>query len=1293
MPDLPPSNVIIIHPDLGIGGAERLIIDVALALQSRGHRVTVYTSHRDTGHCFEEARDGTLDVRVRGNTVFPAHLGGRFHVFMAILRQLHLTKEVLGDLSSGDTGSGARNGDKNEDEDKEKENDRDTIFIVDQVPACVPFLKTLGPRYQHQDQDQKEGTSRQRILFYCHFPDQLLSRRNEGGSLLRLAKLLYRCPFDWFEGWALSASDRVVANSRFTRGVVSDVFGLQSLGDVRVVYPCVDTDAGSGDGDGNGEVGKGDEKLWGGKKILLSINRFERKKDMALAVRAYHGLGEEKRRGTRLVIAGGYDNRVQENVQYHKELDDLATGLGLQTATSKTVISALSIPDSIDVLFLLSVPTAFRDSLLLQSKLLLYTPINEHFGIVPVEAMRAGIPVLASNTGGPLETIVEGETGWLRDAKVDADWTAVMDKVLYGMDQTELDRMSVAAKKRVENEFSLTAMGDSLEEEIGEMLGSERRPNPYHHVTSRSARAVTSRLDTCLTHSITDINPDHQSQTTRPSWWEIGAMPEVIDLLSSTPPHPQDRPPQPSRRPPPAAPSPLPPPPVEHTTLQARQGPPSLPAPTPAINPSSHFILSSDFDTSPIAFTDDIDTNIDAENPSKRRRLSQDENPGDGSPKPTHRSPRQSSPFAPPPSHQRPPPPDPSRNRLFLFSDEDFLSSLPALSSEGPGLEPDLDVDPGPAPRVNRPIRDIPAWNGESDPIVFTSSAPDNGGNRTRGTETRTRTTMETVTIDDDDGDDYGGPGGDDHDNINAPVHRDRRRLEQDDIEPFSDEFAIPDLNELLAMTTTTRTTATSKAGSSRDVSTNNERGPNLSSRTANLLASLETQSKTEKSMPMPMRTGKNGRGDVVEVEEIMDEVAEPRRPGRKKATASTTKLTSGEKDARAREREASKVQREQDRQQEKERKQKLKEEKARDKQLAADIAQVNKLKVDKKESTPEMIVDLASSLEGTSVGNQMAEFMSKLGVELTYFTSAMPNVVRWRRKVKARYNDAAGHWEPCAFHIRQEEQVLVLLTAQEFVDLVIASPATQYTSVSPDLPAETAAAAVVITLEQHVQQLKNAYPGCKPIYLIEGLTGWMRKNQNSRNRAYVAEVRRQMEQETTSSQQPSSRGRKKAARKPETTPPVDDDTVEDALLQLQVTHSCLIHHAAAAAESAEWIKNFTEHVSTVPYRHEMMEGRDAAFCMDTGQVKPGDTKSDTFVKMLQEVHRVTAPMAYGIEVRYPSVLDLVQGMRRGGPGLLEDVKKSANKNGALTDSRIGPAASKRLYKVFMGLDSSSTDI
>lgn len=284
MPGLAPSNVVIIHPDLGIGGAERLIIDVALALQNRGHRVTIYTSHRDKAHCFDEARDGTLDVRVRGNTIFPAHVFGRLHILMAALRQLHLTASLLTELGARKAYGQSKSTNNAEDE------DRDDIFIVDQLPACVPFLKSFS---------QPRKSRRQRILFYCHFPDQLLARRDEGGSLLRFAKLLYRFPFDWFEGWAMSASDRVVANSNFSRGVVRSVFGEERLGDVEVVYPCVDTSAGTAMPET-----KPAEPLWGGKKILLSINRFERKKDMGLAIRAYHGLGAEKRKGTRLVIAG-----------------------------------------------------------------------------------------------------------------------------------------------------------------------------------------------------------------------------------------------------------------------------------------------------------------------------------------------------------------------------------------------------------------------------------------------------------------------------------------------------------------------------------------------------------------------------------------------------------------------------------------------------------------------------------------------------------------------------------------------------------------------------------------------------------------------------------------------------------------------------------------------------------------------------------------------------------------------------------------------------------------------------
>lgn len=52
------ESIVFFHPDLGIGGAERLVIDAAVGLQNLGHKVTIFTSHCDSRHCFDEARDG-----------------------------------------------------------------------------------------------------------------------------------------------------------------------------------------------------------------------------------------------------------------------------------------------------------------------------------------------------------------------------------------------------------------------------------------------------------------------------------------------------------------------------------------------------------------------------------------------------------------------------------------------------------------------------------------------------------------------------------------------------------------------------------------------------------------------------------------------------------------------------------------------------------------------------------------------------------------------------------------------------------------------------------------------------------------------------------------------------------------------------------------------------------------------------------------------------------------------------------------------------------------------------------
>ena len=172
---------------------------------------------------------------------------------------------------------------------------------------------------------------------------------------------------------------------------------------------------------------------------------------------------------------GGYDPQVRENILYLRSLEDLAASLSLPHARANSLVSALSISPSIPVLFLLSVPSSLKSSLLNSARLLIYTPSNEHFGIVPLEAMLAGVPVLAANSGGPLETVLDSETGWLRDVDKVEQWTEVMEKVLGGeMSEAELRQMGLNGKARVRDEFSETKMAARLDDEMEALVQGRR---------------------------------------------------------------------------------------------------------------------------------------------------------------------------------------------------------------------------------------------------------------------------------------------------------------------------------------------------------------------------------------------------------------------------------------------------------------------------------------------------------------------------------------------------------------------------------------------------------------------------------------------------------------------------------------------------------------------------------------------------------------------------------------------------------------------------------------------------
>lgn len=95
----------------------------------------------------------------------------------------------------------------------------------------------------------------------------------------------------------MSFADAIAVNSGFTKGVVTGVWPeLAKQKEMRIVYPCVDTKEKKIDAD--------PVPVWTDRNILLSINRFERKKNIELAIKAFAGLGKHGREGVRLVLAG-----------------------------------------------------------------------------------------------------------------------------------------------------------------------------------------------------------------------------------------------------------------------------------------------------------------------------------------------------------------------------------------------------------------------------------------------------------------------------------------------------------------------------------------------------------------------------------------------------------------------------------------------------------------------------------------------------------------------------------------------------------------------------------------------------------------------------------------------------------------------------------------------------------------------------------------------------------------------------------------------------------------------------
>jgi glycosyltransferase involved in cell wall biosynthesis len=82
--------------------------------------------------------------------------------------------------------------------------------------------------------------------------------------------------------------------------------------------------------------------------------------------------------------------------------------------------------------------------------------LDEGFPIAALEAMAAGLPVIASAVGGLLELVQDDETGWLVPAAEPAELTTRLGEIIS--DDRRREAMGIAGRKRALRDFSIARM-------------------------------------------------------------------------------------------------------------------------------------------------------------------------------------------------------------------------------------------------------------------------------------------------------------------------------------------------------------------------------------------------------------------------------------------------------------------------------------------------------------------------------------------------------------------------------------------------------------------------------------------------------------------------------------------------------------------------------------------------------------------------------------------------------------------------------------------------------------------
>ena len=402
-----PLRIAIIHfPFKGLTGSDRLIIDTALALRTKGNIITVFTADYNTkGASFAEEKE--LNI-ISVNTHIIGTIGGLGIQFFYFLRSIIFVLSTLRQLLLYD------------------------IILCDQLPTALFFLFLIFKLIF------KSSDKRPILAYYCHFPESGYKSYLRNGPLARLNRYI----FNSIEKIALPCVDIVYANSEFTKNAIFEE--CPSCKRVKVLYPGIP-----------GSISKftASEAFFKRNPIcaalrntntLCSINRISGSKKLERVIFLANEL--KKRSKFTTVIAGGIGDQSIGGWEYLDTLIILCNKLSLSftVAQANTMLSSSYLSKgeaslgTVDILFLLDATNDQRSFLLAHSKALFYSSSNEHFGMALPEGMLSHCLAIGMASGGPLEIIEHMVSGYLIPDRPD-DKAHIDDDDLFSLPAELID--------------------------------------------------------------------------------------------------------------------------------------------------------------------------------------------------------------------------------------------------------------------------------------------------------------------------------------------------------------------------------------------------------------------------------------------------------------------------------------------------------------------------------------------------------------------------------------------------------------------------------------------------------------------------------------------------------------------------------------------------------------------------------------------------------------------------------------------------------------------------------------